>query len=324
MTPTAFFDIQAHRGGRDARPENTLAAFAYALELGVTTLEMDMQLTHDGHVVISHDPWLNPALARDADGRYVQPGEYDIRSMTLAEVKSFDVGVMNPAAGEYYEAHGATQVSAPGSRIPTLAEVFDLVISYGRADVRLNIETKSYADPLDPAHRLSPDPALFVRIVYDTVRKFGMEERVTLQSFDWRTLTAMQKLYPRIDLSALSCEQPSWGREGCCLRLNEREASPWLGGLNIHDFGGNYVRAAKAIGAHAVSPYYMELTPALVCEAHTLGMRVLPWTVNSQSDMEAMLDMGIDGIITDRPKLLREILARRGLALPAVIRPNGL
>ena len=319
MIPAAVFDIQAHRGGRDARPENTLAAFAYALELGVTTLEMDMQLTRDGHVVISHDPWLNPALARDADGRYVQPGEYDMRAMTLAEVKSFNVGVMNPDVGEYYESHGATQVSAPGSRIPTLAEVFDLVISYGRADVRLNIETKSYADPLDPAHRLSPDPALFVRIVYDTVRKFGMEERVTLQSFDWRTLTAMQKLYPRIDLSALSCEQPSWGREGCCLRLNEREASPWLGGLNIHDFDGNYVRAAKAIGAHAVSPYYMELTPTLVCEAHALGMRVLPWTVNSQSDMDAMLDMGVDGIITDRPSLLRDILAGRGLDLPPAV-----
>ena len=316
MIPAAVFDIQAHRGGRDARPENTLAAFAYALELGVTTLEMDLQLTIDGHIVISHDPWLNPALARAADGRYVPPGEYDIRAMTLAEVKSFDVGVMNPDAGEYYAAHGATQVSAPGSRIPTLAEVFDLVISYGNTDVRLNIVSMTHPHPPGPTHCLSPEPALFVRIVYDTVKHYGMEERVTLQSFDWRTLVAMRQLDPRIDLSALSCEQPSWGREGCCLRLNEMEASPWLGGLNIHDFGGNYVRAAKAIGAHVVSPYYRELMPALVGEAHALGMRVLPWTVNDPSDMEAMLDMGADGIITDRPKLLRDILAGRGIALP--------
>lgn len=312
-----IFDAEAHRGGRDARPENTLFAFAYALELGVTTLEMDMQMTKDGRIVISHDPFMNPSLAKGPDGRYVKAGKHDIRTMTLAEIRQFDLGEMNPAAGDYYEDHGKTQLACPGAKMPTLEEVFALARDYGDDKVLFNLETKTYPDPTLPAAKNSPDPAVFVNKAYKIIKKYRLEERVMLQSFDWRTLQVMKKLDPAITLIALACDQTARG----CGRLRGRPgasgASPWLAGLDIDTFKGNYVPAAKAAGADAVSPYWEELSHKLVCEAHALGMKVVPWTVNQRDKMSMLIDMGVDGLITDKPWLLRELLLHRGMAVAA-------
>lgn len=310
-----IFDFEAHRGGRDARPENTLVAFAYAMELGVTTLEMDMQMTKDGRIVISHNPFMNSNLAKGPNGNYVEPGKYDIRKMTLSEVKQFDLGTMNPAAGDYYEGHGKTQLSYPGTKMPTLEEVFELANSYGNDKVMFNIETKSYPDPAFPEAKNSPEPAVFAKKVYEIIKKYHMEDRVMFQSFDWRTLKEMKKLDPQITLVALTCEQPSWGRDSMCRQPGEPGASPWMAGLDIDAFKGDYVKAAKAIGADVVSPYWEELSHELVSEAHELGMKVVPWTVNNPTKMNMLLDMGVDGIITDKPWLLRDVLIQRGVAV---------
>ncbi|SMC32792.1 glycerophosphodiester phosphodiesterase [Sporomusa malonica] len=311
-----IFDFEAHRGGRDARPENTLASFAYAMELGVTTLEMDLQMTKDGRIVVSHNPVMNPSLAKGPNGTYVQGGKYDIRTMTLEEVKKFDVGSMNPAAGDYYEGHGKTQVSVPGTTMPTLEEVFELANSYGNDKIFFNIETKSYADPADPNSKDNPDPEKFVKAVYEIVKKYHMENRVFLQSFDWRTLKVMHKLDPDITLVALSCEQPSWGWvDGCYLKIGDKKPSPWLAGLNINNYHGNYVKAAKDVGADIVSPYWEELSPQLVSEAHDLKMKVVPWTVNNPKAMNMLIDMGVDGLITDKPWILRDVLTKKGISV---------
>ncbi len=312
---TAIFDAEAHRGGRDARPENTLVAFAYAMELGVTTLEMDMQMTKDGSIVISHNPFMNNSLAKGPDGRYAEPGKYDIRTMNLAEIKKFDLGVMNPAAGDYYEGHGKTQLSFPGTRMPTLEEVFELARDYGNDKIMFNLETKTYPDPAFPEAKNSPAPAVFVKKVYEIIKKYHMEDRVMLQSFDWRTLKEMKKLAPDITLVALTCEQPAWGRDSMCRQPGEPGASPWMAGLDIDTFKGDYVKAAKAVGSDIVSPYWEELSNELVSEAHELGMKVVPWTVNQPSKMNMLIDMGVDGIITDKPWLLRELLISRGIAV---------
>ena len=311
------FDLQAHRGGRDARAENTLYAFAYAMELGVTTLEMDMQLTKDGRLVISHNPVMNWMLAKGPDGQYApKQGAPDIRTMTLVEVQQYDLGVMNPAAGGYYDLHGKTQIATPGAQMPTLEQVFELANAYGNKKVIFNIETKSYADPEDPYYANSPDPDVFVEKVYEVVKKYNMQNRVTIQSFDWRTLKAMKAIAPELTLVALSSEQPSWGKGGMYLRIGEKAPSPHLGGLNINDFKGDYVKAAKEIGADVVSPYFKELSPDLIDEAHALGMKVVPWTVNSPKDMEMLLAMGVDGIISDQPWVLRDVLIKKDIAVP--------
>lgn len=308
------FDLEAHRGGRDVRPENTLYSYAYAIELGATSIECDMQLTKDGQIVMSHNPILNSDITRDENGNYIENNKYDIRLMTVDELKKFDVGVMNPNCGEYYDLHGKTQFTYD-AKIPTLEELMQLIQSYGDKNIVLNIETKSYPDPASAGYKNNADPKKFVEVFNNIVKKYDMEDRVVLQSFDWQTLIEMKKLNPNISTSALWQEQPSWGRDSESLRRYEKKKSPWLGGLDIKDYQGNPVKAAHAIGADIISPYYTEISKQDVDEAHSLGMKVVPWTVNNEKDMNMLLDMGVDGIISDKPWLLKQVLEKRNIKL---------
>ena len=308
------FDLEAHRGGRDVRPENTLYSYAYAIELGATSIECDMQLTKDGHIVMSHNPILNSDITRDENGNYIENNKYDIRLMTVDELKKFDVGVMDPNCGEYYDLHGKTQFTYD-AKIPTLEELMQLIQSYGDKNIVLNIETKSYPDPASAGYKNNADPKKFVEVFNNIVKKYDMEDRVVLQSFDWQTLIEMKKLNPNISTSALWQEQPSWGRDSESLRRYEKKKSPWLGGLDIKDYQGNPVKAAHAIGADIISPYYTEISKQDVDEAHSLGMKVVPWTVNNEKDMNMLLDMGVDGIISDKPWLLKQVLEKRNIKL---------
>lgn len=308
------FDLEAHRGGRDIRPENTLYSYAYAIELGATSIECDMQLTKDGQIVMSHNPILNSDITRDENGNYIENNKYDIRLMTVDELKKFDVGVMDPNCGEYYDLHGKTQFTYD-AKIPTLEELMQLIQSYGDKNIVLNIETKSYPDPASAGYKNNADPKKFVEVFNNIVKKYDMEDRVVLQSFDWQTLVEMKKLNPNISTSALWQEQPSWGRDSESLRRYEKKKSPWLGGLDIKDYQGNPVKAAHAIGADIISPYYTEISKQDVDEAHSLGMKVVPWTVNNEKDMNMLLDMGVDGIISDKPWLLKQVLEKRNIKL---------
>lgn len=308
------FDLEAHRGGRDVRPENTLYSYAYAIELGATSIECDMQLTKDGQIVMSHNPILNSDITRDENGNYIENNKYDIRLMTVDELKKFDVGVMDPNCGEYYDLHGKTQFTYD-AKIPTLEELMQLIQSYGDKNIVLNIETKSYPDPASAGYKNNADPKKFVEVFNNIVKKYDMEDRVVLQSFDWQTLIEMKKLNPNISTSALWQEQPSWGRDSESLRRYEKKKSPWLGGLDIKDYQGNPVKAAHAIGADIISPYYTEISKQDVDEAHSLGMKGVPWTVNNEKDMNMLLDMGVDGIISDKPWLLKQVLEKRNIKL---------
>lgn len=308
------FDLEAHRGGRDVRPENTLYSYTYAIELGATSIECDMQLTKDGQIVMSHNPILNSDITRDENGNYIENNKYDIRLMTVDELKKFDVGVMDPNCGEYYDLHGKTQFTYD-AKIPTLEELMQLIQSYGDKNIVLNIETKSYPDPASAGYKNNADPKKFVEVFNNIVKKYDMEDRVVLQSFDWQTLIEMKKLNPNISTSALWQEQPSWGRDSESLRRYEKKKSPWLGGLDIKDYQGNPVKAAHAIGADIISPYYTEISKQDVDEAHSLGMKVVPWTVNNEKDMNMLLDMGVDGIISDKPWLLKQVLEKRNIKL---------
>ena len=186
------FDIEAHRGGRALFPENTLVSFANALSMGVDTLELDVGVTRDGVLVISHERGLNPDLARGADGKYVAAPGIPFVQLSLDEVKQFDVGQIRP--GSTYAAQFPDQHAVPGTRIPTLKELIDLVRRSGDGHVRLNIETK-----IDPNHPdESPSPERFVALLLDLLRTEKFEDRVMVQSFDWRTLQLVQKLAPEI------------------------------------------------------------------------------------------------------------------------------
>lgn len=298
------FDIEAHRGGRALRPENTLASFANALSMGVDTLELDMGVTRDGIVVVSHERGLNPDLARAPDGQYI-PTEIPFIRLTLAQVKQYDVGQIRP--GSAYAARFPEQVAIPATRIPTLAEVFALVRRSGDRHVRLNIETK--IDPTHPEESL--DPEHFVAAVLALLQRESFTDRVMIQSFDWRTLLLVQKQAPKIPTVYLTQQT------GSDANLPADKPSAWTAGFDLRDHGGSVPRTIKAAGGSVWSPDYADVDARAVAEAHELGLPVIVWTVNLPEDMARLIDMGVDGIISDRPDLLRAEAAKTGITLPA-------
>lgn len=305
------FDIEAHRGGRALFPENTLVSFANALSMGVDTLELDIGVTRDSVLVISHERGLNPDLARGADGNYVAAPGIPFVRLSLEQVKQFDVGKIRP--GSTYAAQFPDQHTVPGTRIPTLTELIDLVRRSGNSRVRLNIETK--IDPNQPDE--SPPPERFVALLLDLLRTEKFEDRVMVQSFDWRTLQLVQKLAPEIPTVYLTVQG---GRDPTVF---SDKASEWTAGFNPVDYGKSIPRTIKAAGGAIWSPYVRDLTPELVSESHTLGLKVVVWTVNQPADMAHLIEIGADGIISDRPDLLRKAAGEKGIALPAAfpVRP---
>jgi glycerophosphoryl diester phosphodiesterase len=300
------FDLQGHRGARGLRPENTLAGFAYALELGVTTLELDCGVTKDGVVVVSHDRVLNPDHTRDADGQFLEKAGPVLHELTYEELRQYDVGRIRP--GSNYATQFPEQQPVDGERIPRLADVFALVKAGGNATVRFNIETK--IDPTQPGQ--TTEPAEFAAKLIAVIREAGMESRTTIQSFDWRTLVQARKLAPEIALVALTDQQP----DEDTMEIGKPGASIWLGGFDVDDHGGSVPRTVKALGATVWSPHALDLSPALVAEAHALGLLVVPWTVNEPRDMETAMSLGIDGLITDYPDRLRAVMQSKGMAVP--------
>ncbi len=296
-------DLQGHRGARGLAPENTLAAFDAALTLGVTTLELDTVMTADGVVVVSHDATLNPNLTRDATGRFIDAPGPAIRGLSLAQLRSFDVGRLK-ADSRYAQSH-PEQRPADGQRIPSLAELFELVQRRGASRVRFNIETK--ISPLAP--ELTPEPEVFVRAILEVARRHGMTRRITLQSFDWRSLQAAQRIAPEVTTVYLSAQQ-AWA--------NNVADPRWTAGLKLAEHG-SVLRLVKAAGGTVWSPFHGDLDAELLKQAQQLGLSVVVWTVNEPAHIEKMLDLGVDGIISDRPDRVRAALAARGWRLPRAI-----
>lgn len=298
------FDLQGHRGARGLAPENTLAAFERALAVGVDTLELDVVMTADDVPVVLHDLTLNPAVVRQPDGAWLgsRPA---VRSQTLAELQRFDVGRLDP--NSRYGRQFSGQEASDGERIPTLAAVLERIRTLAgdrpAGMPRLNIETK--LDPRQPA--LSPEPAAFVDAILAVIRDAGMTGRVTLQSFDWRTLRHLHEVEPEIPTACLTTQGSA--------NDNVRDGL-WTAGLGIADHA-SVAAMAKAAGCTIWSPNFNNLQQADVEGAQAIGMTVVPWTVNLQPDMQRLLDWGVDGLITDYPDRLREVMAQRRMPLPA-------
>ena len=298
--PAIAFDLQGHRGARGLAPENTLAGFDAALAIGVDTLELDTVVARDGTVVISHDAALNANITRDAAGRWIDAPGAAIRTLDLAELQRHDVGRIKP--GTRYAATFAEQRGLDGERIPTLAQLLQRVAQRGDTRVRFNIETK--LSPLAP--ELTPAPEDFVRAVLAVVDAHGARSRVTLQSFDWRSLKAARRLAPDVPTACLSAQQ-RW--------LDNIADARWTDGATLAE-AGSLPKLVKAAGCSTWSPYFGDLSEAALAEARSLGLKVIVWTVNDADAIERMLALGVDGIISDRPDRVRTAMAARGMALP--------
>jgi glycerophosphoryl diester phosphodiesterase len=267
----AAIDVQGHRGARGLLPENTLPAFAKALELGVTTLELDVGVTRDGVVVVHHDRRLNPDIARGPDGQWVTSPAPTLHSLTFDELQRYDVGRLRPESD--YARNLPQQRALDGTRVPRLADLFALA---RKTHVRFNIETKLL--PRFPDETLAPEP--FARALVAEVRKAGLESRTTIQSFDYRTLKVVEREAPEIATVYLTTVKDS------------------------------YPGQALSAGARIWSPDFRALSRGTVEEAHRLGLKVVAWTVNDPADIARMIEWGLDGIISDYPDRVLEQLRK--------------
>lgn len=280
------FGVVAHQGGpEDTRTGESLAAFATALETGVSTLELDIGITKDQQPVVWHDEFIDPAKCADTSPAHAHDPQYPyvgrlIHELTLAQIRTL----------------------ACGNKIAALSEVFALVDQY-HADVRYDIETK--VDAENSSRTAAPET--FVTVILAAVRAAGKVDRVVIESFDWRTLPLVHRAESSIALAAL------WDRQTWVAR------SPWLAGVDPAVVG-DAVAGAAQVGATIVSPEQSLVDRALVERCHAMALEVLPWTVDTAEDMRAQIDNGVDGIITNYPAVLRSVLAERGMPQPRAYR----
>jgi glycerophosphoryl diester phosphodiesterase len=269
----AKFDTEAHRGGRALMPENTIPAMLNAIDLGVTTLEMDTHITADGKVVLSHDDGFNPLFALKPDGSQITKEEadrYALYQMNYADIAKFDVG------SKFYDKFPKQRKLK--AHVPLLANVIDSVQAYakakGKGPMFYNIETKS-----KPANdgKLNPDPETFVKLLMEVITAKKITPYVVIQSFDKRTLQVLHARYPNVRTSYLV------DGKGRSLKqdLDELGFVPFV-----------------------YSPAYKLVTAQMVKDCHAQGIKIVPWTVNTKEEIDTLKGLGVDGIISDQPDLL--------------------
>lgn len=273
QTSQTDFDKQGHRGCRGLMPENTVPAMINALGLGVTTLEMDVVITKDKQVILSHEPFFNHEITTKPDGTFIgekEERQYNIYQMNYDVVAGYDVGLKpHPRFAKQQKMRAAK---------PRLADVFDSVKNYMMMARRpfpyYNIETKTTPATDNVYH---PAPAEFVELLMKVIKEKQMEEQVIIQSFDFRTLQYLHQKYPQIKTAML-----------------------------IEDFDTRtFEQQLKALGFTPTiySPAYKLVTKELVSKCHAQNIQVIPWTVNTKDEIEKYKGMGVDGIITDYPDL---------------------
>ena len=295
-------DLQGHRGARGLAPENTLEGLQLALDLGVTTLEIDVVASADGVLVLSHDRQLNPDITRDASGQFLPARGPAVNSLTLAQLHTYDVGRLRP--GSRYAAEFAQQRPHDGARLPRLSDVLALVRASGDERVRLAIELKS--TPLAAA--LTPAPEPFAAQLLQALADHGLSARTQILSFDWRTLQAVQRLRPGTHTVYLTAQLPGLDN----LQIRSGQDSLWTAGFQ-HRAHGSVPRMIAAAGGSHWSCFWRDLDAPQVHEAQALGLQVLAWTVNRAEDMRRVLDLGVDGVVTDRPDVAMTVWRERGL-----------
>ncbi len=268
-------EVHGHRGAGAVLPENTIAAFKEALRVGVDVLELDLAVSKDNVLVVSHDLFVNSSICLDSRGKRV-PQNIAFRDLTLKDIKTFDCGTLvHPKFPK--------QKARRHEKIPTLDEVFQMVKTSPlktAKSVHFNIETKIV--PGKP--ELTPSPRRFAQLLALSIERNQMTQRVIVQSFDHRTLKEIKKRLPNIRVSAL------------------------IGGM-LPDL----VSVARAINAEYISPHYLWITETEVNELRNAGIKVIPWTVNDKRDWQRVVDMGVDGIISDDPGALIKFLSQKGL-----------
>jgi glycerophosphoryl diester phosphodiesterase len=274
-TTISGFDWQGHRGARGLLPENSLPAFHKALELGVQTLEMDVVISADSQVVVSHETWMNHEICLTPEGSRITEAEeksHNLYAMPYATIKQFDCGSIGHPR--------FPQQQAMKTYKPLLHEVIQMAEKYvaqtKRPNIFYNIEIKSEEDGDGVRH---PAPPEFAQRLYDVLTQEHVLERTVVQSFDVRALRTMHQMDASVKLAYLI--------------------------ENLDSFEANM--AKLDFTPYIYSPSHTFVTPELVQKVHQRNMKLVPWTINTTERMKALIEMGIDGLITDYPNLMFEV-----------------
>lgn len=281
------FDVQGHRGCRGLKPENTIPAFLTALDSGVTTLEMDVAITLDRQIVVSHEPWMSAEISLDPSGKEILPKDerkYNIYKMTYDQVKHWDVGLkINPR----FTGQEKMAVTKPLLHDVILA-VEKHIKNYTRYEVDYSIEIKS-----DPAgdKKFHPDPQEFSDLLFNLIDQYLPLDRIVIQSFDFRVLKYWHEKYPQVRLAALIENRKSANQNLIDLGFIPTVYSP--------DFKLLDRETLEAL--HKLPVTVVPATDKPEVKQKPVYLRVIPWTVNEEKDMVALKGMGVDGFITDYP-----------------------
>lgn len=271
------FDYQGHRGCRGLMPENTIPAMFKAIDLGVTTLEMDVVITSDNQVIVSHEPFFSHEFSTTPEGKAVEQGtekEHNIYRMTYAQTQEYDVGLRTHERFPKQQKIAATK--------PLLSVLIDSVENYCKRKklpkVRYNIETKCLPSFDNLYH---PKPDEFAELLMGVILEKKIQSRVTIQSFDFRTLQYIRKNHPRIPISAL---------------VEPEDNKPFPQILKLLGFLPD-----------VYSPHFSMVTPLMVRRCKDMGVKLVPWTVNDLPTLKKMKAMGVDGVISDYPDLYKKL-----------------
>jgi glycerophosphoryl diester phosphodiesterase len=282
--------IVAGATGYGLWPSNTLEGAAACLAEPLDGIEIDVQLTGDGHVVAHHDYWLNRHATR-LDGQWLDERGPALKTMTLAEIRRYDVGSLRPGSG--YADRYPARVAMDGVQIPTLPQILDLICVAGGEQRLIYVEIKT--DPQDPD--ASPDPQAITDAVIDDLEALDCTSRAKIIAFDWRVLRLARARVPAVATAHLTVPQSM----AASVRRLPNGDSPWLDGFDQSRFGGSELAAIKAHGGMEWSPHIADVTPELLAEARDLGLLVGPWGVSSAEDIARMRDAGVYSVTVSGP-----------------------
>lgn len=295
--------VHGHRGARGIVPENTLSSFRFTLDIGIRIIELDILATSDQTPVVTHNPRLMPFSTRSEDGSWIVGNGPLVYESTYSELSKYDVGGLQP--GTDYAHLYPDQAFLTGLKIPRFEDVCTLLHEPGNQDVWLNVEIKS--DPRHPQNT-PPIPA-FVEHTLRVIFENDVSDRIILQSFDWRILHECARQAPDIPRSYLTYMP----KPDAPMAVNIYEGSPWMDGLSLVEHENNVPRLIAADGGHVWSPFHEDLDDERLAAAREHNLVVNVWTVNERSEIDRMIDLHVDGIITDYPGRVQRQLLERGL-----------
>ena len=290
-----FISLVGHRGARGLMPENTIEGFEYILANDIIAIEFDVLLTKDEVPVVTHDFHLSKSITRNSKGNWLLKNGPRISDLTIADLQMFDVGGIDKSSS--YASLYPEQAFLSDVRIPKLSDLLELACSRKGQNLFLLLEIKS-------------EPAISKRKIIENIafeiQKRSLSNRVVLHSFDWDLLEQCRLTVPEMPRSYLS-QTPESSSDP--FDRPSEDYSPKFASFNC-----SIPEAITAAGGHLWCPYFRDINADIVTEAHNLGLPVCTWTVNEPEDIENMIDMGIDGIITDYTDRAKKVFKSRGLS----------